>query len=121
MWGMQGGAYDMCPVLHAHTCHACCLPAVLHPGRQEQVQVKAARGRALQAGLNMSRLWGGAAVARAAFYDACDEAGILVRARARRGCPRLHACMLCTLQRLPRLLRLQVCTDCLPGRQCVKA
>ena len=32
-----------------------------------------------QAGLNMIRLWGGAAVARDAFYDACDEAGILVR------------------------------------------
>jgi hypothetical protein len=32
-----------------------------------------------QAGLNMIRLWGGAAVARDAFYDACDEAGILAR------------------------------------------
>lgn len=26
----------------------------------------------------MIRIWGGAAVARDAFYDACDEAGILV-------------------------------------------
>ncbi len=26
----------------------------------------------------MIRIWGGAAVARGAFYDACDEAGILV-------------------------------------------
>ena len=32
-----------------------------------------------QAGLNMIRLWGGAAVARDAFYDACDEAGLMVR------------------------------------------
>ena len=29
-------------------------------------------------GLNMIRLWGGAGVTRKAFYDACDEAGILV-------------------------------------------
>ena len=29
-------------------------------------------------GLNMIRLWGGAAATRKAFYDACDEAGILV-------------------------------------------
>ena len=32
-----------------------------------------------QAGLNMIRLWGGAAVARDAFYDACDVAGVMVR------------------------------------------
>lgn len=37
------------------------------------------RARVRQAGLNMIRLWGGAAVARDAFYDACDEAGILAR------------------------------------------
>lgn len=29
-------------------------------------------------GLNMMRLWAGAACARAPFYEACDEAGILV-------------------------------------------
>lgn len=29
-------------------------------------------------GLNMIRLWGGAGVTRKPFYDACDEAGILV-------------------------------------------
>ena len=27
----------------------------------------------------MIRLWGGAAVARDAFYDACDEAGVMAR------------------------------------------
>ncbi|KAK9831543.1 hypothetical protein WJX81_007476 [Elliptochloris bilobata] len=31
-----------------------------------------------EAGLNMIRIWGGAAVARDAFYVACDEAGVLV-------------------------------------------
>ena len=34
--------------------------------------------RCAQMGLNMIRLWGGAACARRPFYDACDEAGILV-------------------------------------------
>ena len=33
---------------------------------------------ALQMGLNMIRLWGGAGATCKAFYDACDEAGILV-------------------------------------------
>ena len=29
-------------------------------------------------GMNMVRLWGGAACARRPFYDACDKTGILV-------------------------------------------
>ena len=33
---------------------------------------------ALQMGMNMIRLWAGAACAREPFYEACDDAGILV-------------------------------------------
>ena len=32
----------------------------------------------MQMGFNMIRLWGGAALARQPFYDACDEYGLLV-------------------------------------------
>ena len=50
---------------------------VLAPCATSREQADARCGGA-QAGLNMIRIWGGAAVARDAFYDACDEAGILV-------------------------------------------
>jgi hypothetical protein len=78
---LQGVACDLHPVRHG-TCHMPCLPAVLQPWQARAGAGHGSeppRGRAPQAGLNMIRLWGGAAVARDAFYDACDEAGILAR------------------------------------------
>ena len=55
-----------------------CAASPSSPSASQLVQGLRAREAAVQMGLNMIRLWGGAGVTRKAFYDACDEAGILV-------------------------------------------
>lgn len=54
------------------------IPADMLPERVEPAHVRALITAAIDTGANMLRVWGGGTVESAAFYDVCDELGVLV-------------------------------------------
>ena len=52
--------------------------ADLFPGRVTQSQLRELLGAAFDAGMNILRVWGGSGINKDAFYDICDELGIML-------------------------------------------